>query len=97
MFDELRHYYPDCIIKNIDGVTEATITAAIGLNALIEENKCCDPVTFAACDNGALYNVADFNASLDDPETDILVWCVRGYQNAVRNPVMFGMRGQQYN
>ena len=89
--DELRYYYPDCILKTIDGVTDGqAITAAIGLNALIDENKYCDPVTFAACDNGALYDVENFNSLLDDPETDILVWCVRGYQNAVRNPAMFG-------
>lgn len=89
--DELRHYYPDCTIKNIDGVTEGqAITAAIGLEALIDRNKYYDPVTFAACDNGALYDVENFNSLLHDPETDILVWCVRGYQSAVRNPAMFG-------
>jgi len=89
--DELLHYYPDCIIKTIESVTDGqAITAAIGLDALIEQGKCFGPITFAACDNGALYDVEDFNSLLDDSETDIVVWCVRGYQNSARKPEMFG-------
>jgi choline kinase len=89
--EELRKYYPDCTIKTIDAVTEGqAITAAIGLDALNDQDKDLGPVTFAACDNGALYKMENFNSLIDDPQVDVLVWCVRGYENAVRKPEMFG-------
>lgn len=88
---ELRKYYPDCIIKTIDSVTDGqAITAAIGLEALNELDQAPNPITFAACDNGALYEVEKFNSLVEDIQTDILVWCVRGYENAVRKPEMYG-------
>lgn len=88
---ELQKYHPSCIIKIIDGVTHGqAITARIGLEALIERGEASGPVTFGACDNGSLYEVDSFNSLINDPQTDILVWCVRGYANAVRKPEMFG-------
>jgi len=88
---ELQKHHPGCIIKVVDSLTEGqAITARIGLEALTEHSQGSGPVTFGACDNGALYDVKSFNALLDDPQTDILVWCVRGYANAVRKPEMFG-------
>jgi len=88
---ELQNYHPGCIIKVVDGVTDGqAITARIGLEALTEHGQGFGPVTFGACDNGALYDIEGFNALLNDPQTDILVWCVRGYANAVRKPEMFG-------
>ncbi|MDG1164298.1 MAG: hypothetical protein P8N61_02885, partial [Porticoccaceae bacterium] len=88
---ELQKYHPSCIIKIIDGVTRGqAITARIGLEALIERDEASGPVTFGACDNGSLYEVDSFNSLINDPQTDILVWCVRGYANAVRKPEMFG-------
>ncbi|MFT4667504.1 MAG: NDP-sugar pyrophosphorylase family protein [Gammaproteobacteria bacterium] len=88
---EIRKHYPDCIIKSIDSVTKGqAITAGIGLDALREQGKALDPITFAACDNGALYEIEDYDSLIDDPLVDIVVWCVRGYPNAVRKPEMFG-------
>ena len=48
------------------------------------------PVTFGACDNGALYDRAVFNNLVDSPEIDVVVWGIRGYTNAIRHPGMFG-------
>jgi NDP-sugar pyrophosphorylase family protein len=89
--EELRKYYPDCIIKTISCVTEGqAITAGIGLAALNELGETSGPITFGACDNGALYDIEKFNSLIDDGQTDVLVWCVRGYANASRKPGMFG-------
>jgi len=89
--EELLQNYPNCMIKTIDRVTNGqAITASIGLVALSESDDVPLPITFAACDNGALYKIENFNTLLEDSGVDILVWCVRGYANAARNPEMFG-------
>jgi dTDP-glucose pyrophosphorylase len=92
MASQLRSLYPKSIIKTIDGVTEGqACTALIGLDAL-ESNagEHHSPITIGACDNGALYDVESFNNLIQDPSVDIIVWGVRGYPNAIRNPKMFG-------
>lgn len=88
---QLRGCYPDATIKTIDCVTGGqAITALIGLKALGELSELAVPITIAACDNGALYKIENFNKLLEDTEVDILVWGVRGYSNAIRKPEMFG-------
>lgn len=90
--DELKLLYPDAIIKTIDHVTAGqACTALIGLSALEDaagENS--RPITIGACDNGALYNFTNYQHLLDDPAVDVIVWGIRGYTNALRNPNMFG-------
>ena len=88
---QLRDCYPDANIKTIDCVTDGqAITALIGLKALGELSEPVAPITIAACDNGALYKIENFNKLLEDKEVDVLVWGVRGYANAIRKPEMFG-------
>jgi len=88
----IKSRYPDAIIKSIPNVTEGqACTALIGLDAL--ESKMVDfpaPVTFGACDNGAIYNKAEFKRLLDESDVDVIVWGARGHANAVRHPNMFG-------
>ena len=90
--NQLRGRYPRAVIKTIDRVTEGqACTALIGLDAL--EGKAgasCSPITIGACDNGALYDVESFGKLVQDPSVDIIVWGVRRYPNATRNPKMFG-------
>jgi len=90
--NQLSALYPKAIIKTVDRVTEGqACTALIGLNAL--EGKVgtsCPPITIGACDNGALYDVESFSRLVQDPSVDVIVWGVRGYPNATRNPKMFG-------
>ncbi|MDY6484291.1 sugar phosphate nucleotidyltransferase [Acinetobacter faecalis] len=89
---QLKSLYPNAIIKTIDKVTEGqACTALIGLNAL-KNNIDTSPtsITIGACDNGALYNTEAFNTIINDPSTDIIVWAVRGYPNAIRHPQMYG-------
>ncbi len=89
---QLSMLYPKAIIKTIDRVTEGqACTALIGLDALENEvGNGCTPITIGACDNGALYDVGSFCKVVEDPLVDIIVWGVRGYPNAIRNPKMFG-------
>jgi hypothetical protein len=73
-------------------VTEGqACTTLIGLDVLESKvGKSCSPITIGACDNGALYDVETFSKLVQDPSVDVIVWGVRGYPNAIRNPNMFG-------
>ena len=90
--NQLRLLYPKAIIKTIDRVTEGqACTALIGLHALKDyAKKVPDPVTIGACDHGALYDAGAFNRLVNDQSVDVIVWGVRGYPNATRNPKMYG-------
>ncbi len=89
---ELRLTYPGAVIETIPAVTEGqACTALIGLEALAARiGDVPGPVTFGACDNGALYDTAALQALIDKPEVDIIVWGACGHANAVRHPTMFG-------
>lgn len=89
---ELLRLYPGCTIKDIDRVTEGqACTALIGLEALQAlPGAASGPITFGACDNGALYDAAQLDALVDTADVDVIVWGVRGYPNAARHPQMFG-------
>jgi NDP-sugar pyrophosphorylase family protein len=91
----LKQTYPGAVIKSIPSVTEGqACTALLGLNALEASHalsgEAAGPLTFGACDNGALYDPAAFDALAGDPDTDVIVWGARGHANAVRNPKMYG-------
>jgi len=89
---ELKSIYPNAVVESIPSVTEGqACTALIGLDAL-ERNQqpAPGPITFGACDNGALYKAQAFEQLVRDPEIDVIVWGVRGHANAVRRPTMFG-------
>lgn len=88
---ELTQQFDNSIVTSIDVVTEGqAITAEIGLNALIQHTEHLGMITFAACDNGTLYNEAALHQLLSDEHVDVIVWAVRGYPNAARHPQMFG-------
>jgi NDP-sugar pyrophosphorylase family protein len=80
--------YPGAVITTVPGVTQGqACSALLGLDAL---GDAAGPVTFGACDYGALFDPAALKALLEDPEVDVIVWGVRGHPNAVRHPQMFG-------
>ena len=90
--DVLNSAYSTSVIKTLPAVTEGqACSALIGLDALMNAFwEVPGPITFGACDYGALYDDAAFQAITDDPTVDVVVWGVRGHANAVRNPQMFG-------
>lgn len=89
---ELERAFPGTVIETIPQVTEGqACTALLGLEAL--ERVITDvqgPITFGACDNGALYDEKAFQDLVDNQDVDVIVWAVRGNANAIRHPQMFG-------
>jgi NDP-sugar pyrophosphorylase family protein len=91
--EALLSTYPNCAVTLVPGVTEGqACSALIGLDVLekavlIED---LNPVTFSACDNGVLFDEDAYQALIDNPLIDIIVWGVRGHANAIRRPEMFG-------
>ncbi len=90
--DELKHIYSEAVIETIPAVTEGqACTALIGLEALERAiGSVPGPVTFGACDNGALYDAEAFQQLADNTDVDVIVWGVRGHANAARHPQMYG-------
>jgi NDP-sugar pyrophosphorylase family protein len=88
----LRDAYPGAVIETIDHVTEGqACSALLGLDALERAlGTVSGPVTFGACDSGALYQEDALQQLIDNDQIDIIVWAVRGNANAVRKPQMFG-------
>jgi NDP-sugar pyrophosphorylase family protein len=91
--------YSHCTITLVPRVTEGqACTALIGLDALEKEASIEDlsPVTFSACDSGVLFDRDAYQALLDEPQIDIIVWGARGHTNAIRRPEMFGWINSEY-
>jgi hypothetical protein len=89
---KLTAIYPGAVIESIPSVTQGqACTALIGLEALLRQYPNADgPVTFGACDNGALYDAQRLTEMMQDKDIDVIVWGVRGHANAARHPHMFG-------
>ncbi len=88
----IKHAYPKAIVIGVDCLTEGqACTAMVGLDALVGAVEgVIEPITFGACDSGALYSAEVFNQLVDDDSIDVIVWVVRGHANAIRFPDMFG-------
>lgn len=88
----LKVEFPDALLTLVPGLTEGqACTALIGLDAL-EKSDASDlsPITFGACDNGVLFNQKAYQALMNNPDIDVIVWGARGHINAIRKPNMFG-------
>jgi NDP-sugar pyrophosphorylase family protein len=89
----LKKSYSNVVIKEVPAVTEGqACSALLGLETLEKEfeGASLDPITFAACDNGMLYNLNRWKKLTENPSIDVIVWGVRGHTNAIRHPHMFG-------
>jgi NDP-sugar pyrophosphorylase family protein len=88
----LTSTYPGAQLEWLPQVTEGqACTALIGLQTLLKSGYNPSlPVTFGACDNGAIYHSDRFTQLMADPMVDVLVWVARGHANAVRNPQQYG-------
>ena len=95
----MKQQYPSSVIETIPGITEGqACTALIGLDALERKiGVVPGPITFGACDNGAIYCAESFKKLVDSSDVDIIVWGVRGHANAVRHPQMFGWIDEKEN
>ncbi len=89
--ETLRQTYPGCRLVMLDAVTEGqACTAMLGLKDEASLDDAAGPLTIAACDNGALYDIGRLQALLAAADIDVIVWVARGYPNAARNPTMYG-------
>jgi hypothetical protein len=88
----LKVEFPKALLTLVPGLTQGqACTALFGLDALEKLNAIdLSPIIFGACDNGVLWNQKDYQALINNPDIDVIVWGVRGHINAVRNPQMFG-------
>ncbi len=88
----LKSTYKNAVIKIILNVTEGqACTGLLGLDELTSSlGEESGPFTFAACDNGVLFDSTKLSKLLEDPEVDVIVWSIRGNINAIRNPEMYG-------
>jgi len=88
----LTRQYPGVLISTVPEVTDGqACTAMLGLDAAIGAlQDVPEPITFGACDHGALYDHKKLEAMFADEGTDVIVWVVRGHANAVRHPQMYG-------
>ncbi|MBT8552459.1 hypothetical protein G6683_01740 [Polynucleobacter paneuropaeus] len=92
----LAERFPGVLLTFVPELTEGqACTALIGLDALEKsqisaKNDSQSPVTFGACDNGVLFNQKAFQAMINNPDIDVIVWGARGHTNAIRKPHMFG-------
>jgi len=88
----IKESFPNSLIQTIDHVTEGqACTAMLGVDTLRNsDSEAISPVTIGACDSGALYSEEKFQNLINDDDIDVIVWGIRGYTNAIRNPEMFG-------
>lgn len=90
--NKLKEIYPLSIIKTVEGLTAGqAFTALEAFNALEDSGVSAEePTTIGACDNGVLYDHQKLNDLLVNTDVDVIVWAIKGYANAARNPHMFG-------
>jgi len=88
----LNKSFENIHIKKLSNVTNGQAsTALIGLKTLLSKvGNIKGPITFGACDFGALYSHERFQEILDDSTNDVIVWGVRGSASSQINPQMFG-------
>lgn len=95
---ELQENFNNPIIKTIDYVTDGQArTATIGVSEL--EGISSDdssPLTIGVCDSGVIYDYEKFYNLLNSSDADLIVWGIKGYTNALRNPEMYGWMDANY-
>ena len=79
-------------IENIDIVMLDKLTEGQAITALAAIDRIPDDamVTFAACDNGMIYDAKVFETLLADKKADVIVWGARGYPFTARRPQSYG-------
>lgn len=83
----LHTYFPNSTQQVLAELTDGQArTCLLAMNDIDPQA----PLTIGACDNGVIYDETKFAKLIQDPDTDILVWVVRGHPNAQRAPQMYG-------
>ena len=83
----IQKYFTNADILVLNGPTDGQAsTCLLGLEGIDEQL----PLTIGACDNGAIYDSKAFQDLMQDTDTDVIVWVMRGHLGAIRYPEMYG-------
>ena len=88
---KLTVQFPNSIVHPIQGTTDGQArTAVIGLDLLCANNSIIEePITIGVCDSAVIYNENEFDNIFRDNSVDVIVWGIRRFSNAKRNPKMY--------
>ena len=95
-YDEIKDLilkeFPDSTISSVPNLTDGQASSALkGLEDLEKSFPNIDtPITFGACDFASLYDEKKLQKMISSGDADVIVWAIRGYPNAARNPQAFG-------
>jgi len=85
-FKLLREYYPYASIHEIANVTDGqATTCSIIIDTLDDET----PVLISACDNGAYYNMEEYEKLVNDDTIDVIVWSFTNNPTSKLYPHMY--------
>lgn len=77
---------PGAQVVRLQGLSEGQASSCLaGLSAAGP-----GPLMIASCDTGLLFDARVFQAQLDDPAIDVMVWAATGYPGAQRRPEHYG-------
>lgn len=85
--DELNGEYLDSRQVILEGLTEGQACTCLAAIDGVAPDK---PLMIGTCDSGSLYDSAKFIELMQDDTTDVIVWVIRGYAGAIRNPNAYG-------
>jgi hypothetical protein len=88
----LANSFKPNVIVEIKEVTNGQATSAmLGLEKLVAAfgDTVIAPITCASCDSAVIYDNDKLQDLLNE-DVDLIVWGVRGYANAIRQPQMYG-------
>ncbi len=85
--EALAAQFANCRFVRLEAPTDGQArTCLLGLEGVDLDA----PLTIGACDNGLLYDRAEFVRFMEGEECDVVVWSARNHPGALRNPEMYG-------
>ena len=91
--EELARAFPGSVVESLPRPTDGQArTALAGLDALERAlgGPAPGPVTFGACDHGAIHDADALRRLFEEGGADVAVWAARGHAEAARRPEAFG-------
>lgn len=85
--EELKSHFPLSKQVMLDGITDGQARTCLLGMAGVELDE---PLMIGACDNGVLFDEARFEELMADEATDVIVWAMRRYPGAIKNPHGYG-------
>ncbi len=84
---ELKKHFRSAEIISVDHLTEGQACTCLLAKGILDPNA---TVTIGACDNGMIYNKAQFESEISLPEVDALIWTFRRNHAVLQDPRMYG-------